>query len=109
MTTTSAIYVQQTSEGGWRIADSRVSLDSVVHGFWEGKSPEAIADEFPTLSIEQIYGAIAHYLHHREELDGYLARQDADWGKFAIESNAKHGPLLERLRRSSNVDGRSDP
>jgi uncharacterized protein (DUF433 family) len=52
-------YVQQDSHGTWRIAGSRVSLDSVVSAYWEGESPEAIAEEFPTLPVEYVYGAIA--------------------------------------------------
>lgn len=65
-------YVCRTSEGGWRIVGSRVSLDSVVYAHREGRSPEAIADAFPSLSLEQIYGAIAFYLRHRAEIDQHL-------------------------------------
>jgi hypothetical protein len=32
-------YVLQTLEGGWRITGRRVSLDSIVHAYWEGRSP----------------------------------------------------------------------
>ncbi len=49
MSNTAVAYVQQNAEGTWRITDSRVALDSVVHAYWGGKSPEAIAEEFPTL------------------------------------------------------------
>jgi uncharacterized protein (DUF433 family) len=91
-------YAYKTAEGGWRVADSRVSLDSVVYAYWEGKSPEAIVEEFPTLSAEQVYGAIAFYLRNREELDQYLSQQEAKWQELANQSNAQHGPLLDRLR-----------
>src|SRR3990170_4542456 len=92
-------YAYKTDEGGWRVADSRVSLDSVVYAYWEGKSPEAIAEEFPTLSAEQVYGAIAFYLRNRHEIDEYLSKQDAKWQQLANESNSQHGPLLDRLRK----------
>ena|SRR5712691_7370248 len=64
-------YVEQ-HEGAYRVAGSRVSLDSLVYAFWDGKSPEAIAQSFPTLTLEQVYGAIALYLRHRAEIDAYL-------------------------------------
>jgi uncharacterized protein (DUF433 family) len=94
------IYAYKTAEGGWRIADSRVSLDSVICGYYEGKSPESIAEEFPSLSVEQIYGAIAFYLRNRGNIDEYLAQQDEKWKELAAQSELRHGPLLNRLRQS---------
>jgi uncharacterized protein (DUF433 family) len=64
-------YVEQR-ESSFFIRGSRVSLDSVVRGFLNGDSAEAIRDNFPTLSLEQVYGAIAYYLGHRAEIDAYL-------------------------------------
>lgn len=49
---------------------------SVVYAFLSGQSVEAIAQALPAVSLEQVYGGIAYYLAHREELDRYLeARQ----------------------------------
>ena len=98
MAETAISYVVQTPEGGWRIGDSRISLDSVVHAYWEGQSPEAIAEDFPALSTEQVYGAIAFYLRNRAEIDRYLAAQDARWEELRKASEIAHGPLLDRLR-----------
>jgi uncharacterized protein (DUF433 family) len=101
MQETAADYVVHLPEGGWRVFGSRVSLDSVVHGYWEGRSPEAIAEEFPSLSPERVYGAIAFYLRNRDEIDQYLAAQDENWRKLRESSEECHRPLLERLRASS--------
>jgi uncharacterized protein (DUF433 family) len=59
-------YVEQRN-GGYYIAGSRVSLDSVVYAFLSGMSPESIVDSYPTLSLVQVYGAITYYLEHRQE------------------------------------------
>jgi len=64
-------YVEQ-HEGVYRVAGSRVSLDSLVYAFWEGKSAETIAQSFPTLTLEQVYRAIAFCLKYRAEIDAYL-------------------------------------
>ena len=64
-------YIEQR-DGGYWIAGSRVSLDSVVYAFLNGDSAESIAQSFPVLRLEQVYGAIAYYLAHREEIDSYL-------------------------------------
>jgi len=108
MAETAISYVFQTPEGGWRIAGSRVSLDSVVHVYLEGQSPESIAEEFPTLSLEQIHGALAFYLRHRAEIDQYLGNQDARWEQLRKESEAAHGPLLSRLRSHRKTRSNSE-
>jgi uncharacterized protein (DUF433 family) len=64
-------YVEQR-ESSYFVRGSRVSLDSVVRGFLNGDSAEAIRDNFPTLSLEQVYGSIAYYLGHQAEIDAYL-------------------------------------
>ena len=67
----STAYVEQC-EGVYTVSGTRVSLDSIVYGFLSGQSAESIAQAFPVLSLEQVYGAIAFYLARRDELDRYL-------------------------------------
>lgn len=57
-------YIDERN-GGYYISGTRVSLDSIVQCFNEGLSPEAILDEFDTLTLAQVYGAIAYYLENR--------------------------------------------
>ena len=77
-------YVEQ-HEGVYSISGSRVSLDSIVYAFLSGQSAEAIAQAFPVLNLEQVYGAITYYLAHRDKVDRYLAsrRQDFDAARQA--------------------------
>src|SRR5205085_8683757 len=96
MSTSVPDYVSRTPAGAWRITGTRVSLDSLVHAYWQGRLPEAIVADFPSLTLEQVHGAIAFYLGHRTEIDAYLSEQDARWRQFQQESSAKHGPLLRR-------------
>lgn len=72
-------YVDNCDDG-YRISGTRVSLDSVVIAFLQGLSPETIATEcFSTLTLEQVYGAIAYYLANRPEIDEYLKRADVEY------------------------------
>jgi uncharacterized protein (DUF433 family) len=71
-------YVEQRDDGYW-IAGRRVSLDSIVHAYLGGQTAEGIAQSFPVLTIEEVYGAIAFYLDNRAEIDAYLARAKADF------------------------------
>ncbi|HEX7184888.1 MAG TPA: DUF433 domain-containing protein [Thermoanaerobaculia bacterium] len=66
-------YVEQR-DGGYWIAETRVSLDSIVHAFLNGQTAESIAQSFPVLRLEQVYGAITYYLGHRAEVDAYLEK-----------------------------------
>ena len=64
-------YVEKRDQGYW-ISGTRVSLDSIVYAFLSGQTAESIAQSFPVLSLEQVYGAITYYLAHRSEIDRYL-------------------------------------
>ena len=71
-------YVQKR-QGVYRITSTRVSLDSLVYAWWGGQSAETIAQAFPVLKLEQVYGAIAFYLAHQKVIDQYLEQQRADY------------------------------
>ncbi len=71
-------YVEYRDQGYW-IANSRVSLDTIVYAFLDGQSPESIAQSLPVLTLEQIYGAIAFYLAHQTEIETYLEHSKANF------------------------------
>lgn len=96
-----AVYVDRTTDGSWRVVGTRVSLDSIIHAYWQGRLPEAIVADFPTLSLEQVHGAIAFYLHNRAAIDKYLSEQDERWLELQNESEQKNGPLLKRIRAAA--------
>ena len=76
-------YIEQR-DGGYYVAGTRISLDSVVYSFNAGTAPEAIQEDFPALKRAQIYGAIAFYLDHEAEINEYLTRADREFEESAI-------------------------
>ena len=74
-------------DGGYYVAGSRVSLASIIYEYRDGAAAETIRQDFPTLSLEQIHGAIAFYLGHQQEADAYLTRLEQKWAD--LERNAK--------------------
>jgi len=92
-------YVENV-EGTYRVAGSRVSLDSIVYGFREGLSPEAIAENFPPLTLEQVYGAIAFYLASQPVLDQYLREGETLSEGLQLESRRRNADLITRLQRA---------
>jgi len=89
-------YVTQI-DGAYRVTRTRVSLDSVVYAFLNGQTPESIVDSFPLLTLEQVYGAIAYYLAHRNEIDEYLRQGEAEFEVLRQRLRAQNLPLYRKL------------
>ena len=85
------------------VAGTRVSLDSVVHAFWRGESPEAISQAFQALHLEDVYGAIAFYLAHQAEVDSYLTAGLESWEKERSSASPLPVSLRERLTRARHT------
>lgn len=90
-------YVNVES-GSYRIAGTRVSLDSVVYDYLSGLSPESITDNSDTLSLEQVYGAITFYLSHKDEVDRHLMQNRAKFD--ALRKKARESHLLLFVRKN---------
>jgi uncharacterized protein (DUF433 family) len=99
-------YVEQR-DGTYKLVASRVSLDSVIYQFLDGLSPETIATEcFPTLSLEQVYGAIAFYLANRLEIDHYMAAQRKEYEakrQAAIEQDPSFYQRMKLIRNQQVI------
>jgi uncharacterized protein (DUF433 family) len=87
-------YVEKR-EGAYRISGTRVSLDSLVYAFLRGAAPESIAQSFPALSLEEVYGAIAYYLAHQIEIDAYLQEGEREFEALRQQARQSN-PLLYR-------------
>ena len=77
------------------VSGSRVSLASIVHEYKDGSSVETIQQNFPTLSLGQINGAIEFYQANRLEVETYLRELEASW-KSLLESAKPMDPALQR-------------
>ena len=93
-------YIEQRDQGYW-LEGTRISLDSVVYAFLNGDSPENIAQNFPLLSLEQIYGAIAFYLANRELIDAYLKEDEKEFEKLQKSLREKNLLLYQKLQAAN--------
>ena len=98
--TSQNLPLRLTEDGTIRIADSRVSLDSVVHHYKLGASAEQIAQKFPALDLADVYAAIAYYLNHEETVEEYLREQEAKGSEIQkrIESDPQYQKESTDLR-----------
>ncbi len=87
-------------DGGYYVTGSRVSLDSIVYEFREGAAPESIQQNFPALTLEQIYGAIAFYLGHKSEVDAYLIEGEKLWDEQRRNQAPLPADLKQRIDRA---------
>lgn len=91
-----ARYVERRDDT-FRIAGTRVSLDSVVYAFLDGQTAESIAQSFPVLTLEQVYGAIAYYLAHRAEIEAYQAQGEAAYERLRSASRDADPMFYQKL------------
>jgi Protein of unknown function (DUF433) len=90
-------YIEQRDTGYW-IIGTRISLDSVVLSYLNGESPENIAQNFPLLSLEQVYGAIAFYLSNRDIVDAYLEKSEGEFQQLQQVCREKSPLLYQKLK-----------
>ncbi|MBC8876983.1 MAG: DUF433 domain-containing protein [Planctomycetes bacterium] len=81
-----------------RISGTRIPLERVVRAFLAGSTPEQIAQDYDVLSIEDVYAVVNYYLHHRPEVDAYLAEAEHDAARIRDEIEERHDPAGIRAR-----------
>jgi uncharacterized protein (DUF433 family) len=80
-----------------RIAGHRIRVQDVA--IWHeklGMTADEIVDQYPTISLADVYAALAYYWDHRDEIEREIAEGDA----FAEElRRTSTTPLQEKLGR----------
>ena len=92
-------YIEQRN-GGFYVASTRVSLDSIVYSFKAGDSPETIRQNFSSLTLEQVYGAIAFYLAHEQEVDANIREGEEEIQRTVPPLSESRPELYARLERA---------
>ncbi|MDX6289788.1 MAG: hypothetical protein QOH42_1587 [Blastocatellia bacterium] len=92
-------YVEQ-QDGTYRIGGTRVSLDSVIYAYRRGASPESIQRSFPSLTLEQVHGALAFYLSNQREVDDYLVQGEKEFEELQETSRETHADWYDKMRRA---------
>ncbi len=89
-----AIPLRVDETGTVRVGKTRVILELVIHAFRDGGTPEQIVQDYDTLSLADVYAVIGYYLHHRDEVDAYLAVRAAEGEELRkkIEDRQRHLP-----------------
>ncbi len=93
------IPLQRDTDGAWRVGQTRVLLDLVIHAFNAGRTPEEIVQSYNTLHLEDVYAVIAYYLRNQVEVDAYLYHRQQAAGKLweNIAARPDHRAFRQRL------------
>ena len=75
-------------------------MDSVVYSIKSGDSPETIRQNFPLLTLEQVYGAIAFYLAHREEVDANIREGEEEMERLIPPLRESRPHVYARIERA---------
>ena len=89
-------YAEQREDTYW-VTGTRVSLDSVVYAFLEGQTAESIAQSFPVLTLEQVYGTITFYLANCLDIDAYLRREEAEFEALRQAWRTKDAMFYQKM------------
>lgn len=71
------------------IDDTRVRVKNIVALLQEGKTPEQMLEEYPSLNLAQVHAALAYYYDNREEIESAL-QEEEDWEARHEQSRAEH-------------------
>jgi uncharacterized protein (DUF433 family) len=83
--------------GRLMVPGSRISLDILVAAFKRGESPEAIHEDYETVSLADVYTILAYYLRHGAEVEAYLAEQEREGAEIQARIEEMH-PMPDGLR-----------
>ena len=86
-----------------RLKGTRIGIETILYDFiYRSKSPDAIAQTYPSLSLEQVYATITYYLHKREKITQYLTEWLEHGERMWIEQQRNPHLATLRLRKIKN-------
>jgi uncharacterized protein (DUF433 family) len=91
--------------GRLRIEGTRISINQIAALYKQGFGAEEIADQYPNLTLAQIYAALAHYHANREEIEADLVTESEEGDGLASGSSLKQSRLkaFKALQRSLSL------
>jgi len=71
------------------IDDTRVRVKNIAALLKEGKTPQQMLVEYPSLSLGQVHSAIAYYYDNSDEIEAAL-KEEEDWEARHEQLRAEH-------------------
>ena len=96
---TETIPLAADADGVVRVGKTRVTLDTVVAAFSAGATAEEIVQQYPSLSLADVYQVIGYYLRRPSEVESYLQNRKVQAEAVRQQNEARFDPqgLRDRL------------
>lgn len=83
-----------------RVKGTRIGIETILYDFiHRARTPEQIAQTYPSLNLEQVYATILYYLHNKDAVSNYIA----DWLEWSHQQlkaqQLNPSPSAIRLRK----------
>ncbi|MEH1768859.1 MAG: DUF433 domain-containing protein [Nostoc sp.] len=90
-------YFNFLSPDDIRLKGTRIGIETILYDhIYRARTPEEIAQTYPSLNLEQVYATILYYLENRETVSKYFT----DWIEHGERMRAEQrlNPSPARLR-----------
>ena len=96
--------IKLDKDGVARVGGTRVTLDTLVRAFTRGATAEEITQQYPSLSLSDVYATISYYLQNRDVVDKYLEKRKrhAQGVKRENQKRFDQSGIRERLLARKN-------
>jgi uncharacterized protein (DUF433 family) len=93
-------YFDFLAEDDIRLKGTRVGIETILYDYIHRlRTPEVIAQTYPSVTLEQVYATILYYLHNKEAVSKYLTDW-LEWGReMRRQQNENPSPEIQRLRK----------
>jgi len=83
-----------------RLKGTRIGIETILYDFiHRSQSPEVIAANYPSMTLEQVYATITYYLHNKESVNSYLTEWIEQGKRMREEQERNPTPAMLRLRK----------
>jgi len=86
------------ADGAIRVGGTRVTLDTVAEAFEQGATAEEIVQQYPSLSLADVYSVFGHLLRHPAKVAAYLSGRDRERATVRQENERRFSPVGVRAR-----------
>ncbi len=95
---TERIPLAEDGSGVIHVAGTRVTLDALAEAFHEGATAEEMAQQYPSLSLADVYSVLSYLLRHQSEVAAYLETRTAQRKTIRLENEGRFNPQGVRTR-----------
>ena len=88
--------------GRLRVDGTRITINQIAALYKQGSDAEEIADQYPHLTLAQVYAALSHYHANQEEIDAELEAEKQQAAGFERENQGRLEAFKE-LQRSLSL------